>query len=266
MPEESNTTISEAVEQAVNEKPAAVEETKVETPEKVETQAETKPADTSVEVDASPDEIKAALSLSRSLSDPTQRAELLKFLAESQGFDLHTKRGQAAAKRGIKEILQDKLGSSFQLLEGDRLAEGLEEIISNAVAEKTADLKAQVKLTAEQANQQRANTEMESFFTRHKIGDKDRESVASAIMQKAEKFRPSDDVKIQDYLDDLYGLINIDNTKAREIKDRNSRIERTAKEFSNSGKGGVGERTRPNRNPTLNESIEAAMRGEKFDL
>lgn len=266
MPEvtENNPTISEAVTSAVeasNVETTPPAEPEVKEPEVKEAPKEAPP----VEFDASPDEIKAALSLSRSLSDPGQRKALLEFLAEQGGYDLHTKRGQAALKRDTKAVLQEKLGSSYQLLEGDRLAEAFDELIKQRVAEETVELQAKVKLTADQANQQRANAEMESFFTRHKIADAKREEIATAMMQKAEKFKPADDVKIQDYLDDIYGLINIDNTRAREIKDRNSRIERTAKEFSNSGKGGIGERLAPTRNPTLNEAVAAAMRGEKFE-
>lgn len=218
-----------------------------------------------LEVDASPEEIKAALTFFRGLASEEGRSATLEYLAKQAGYDLTRKAEAKQFVRDTRSVLKEKLGNTYDIIEGDKLAEAFDELLSHKVEAQLKPALERVALSERAANEQRANAAMENFFTRHKIPHAERENVAASLMKKAQRFQAGENVSVDEYLDDVYSLVNHDTARARELKDRSERIARNANEVQTSGKGGSSETVKVSKLPTLKEAVEAAAAGRKLE-
>jgi len=254
-------------DKAEENKPEAKVESKTETPE-----------ETAIEIDATEDEIKNGLKLFRSLANPTERAQVIEYLAKVGGYDL-TKRGEVKQlERDTKTILREKLGDAYEILGGDKLGDAFDALLTDRVEarvktrveELTKPALEKIAATELAVNQQKANTAMESFFTRHKIEAKDRERVADKMMKKMETRPVAPNSDVSEYLDDMYYLVSKSDNEARTVKKVVTKIRTNAQEVSRtSGEGsGIDESRLTNRTgklPSLDEAVKAGFRGERLE-
>lgn len=221
------------------------------------------------EVDASPDEIRNALSLFRSLANPETAGGAISELARIGGYDLTKKAEAAQLQRDVKTVLKEKLGDSYEILGGDRLADALDTLFKTEVEKATKPVVDRLTKREMEANQAKADTAMDALWARHKITDaKAREKVAGQMLARMKSMPASADANINDYLDDIYHLTTRDAERARTVKTTVRKIAENAHEVSRtSGEGsGVDEsRVRSgSKLPSIREAVAAAFRGEKL--
>jgi hypothetical protein len=277
---DDNVSLKDSVLNAFNESEKAagsvpVEEAEVKTEEKivedkkeeVEKKEEETP-DEVVEIDASAEDIRSALALQRALNDPNKAKATIEELAKIGGYDLSKKQEVKQLQRDTKTILKEKLGDSYDLLSGDALAAAFDILLEGRVKEITEPALTKLAEAEVQANTQKANTAMDALWVRNNISDpKVREEVAGRMLRKMEAMPASAGTDINEYLDDIYTVVNRDTEKARTVKKVITKIKTNAHEVvRTSGEGSPDdERVRSgSKLPSLKESVSAAFRGEKL--
>lgn len=284
MPEQS-LTLSESVADAIKKEvpegdgTTKVEETKVEAPPaekkppisetKVETTEEEEDEDDGViEIDASPEEINNALALFRSIANPQTRSSALAEIAKNAGIKLETKADETKLAKDVATLLKDALGDSFDLLSGDKLAKGIGDIVKQE-AQKLLD-PVLAKLNEAEATRYKndADNALSELWKRQKIDDnKLREQISSKMLAKMKVMPASKDANANEYLDDIFALVHKGDSDSRQIRDKVTRIKTNAKETQRaSGDGGDEKRIKTgSKLPSIRESVQAAMRGEKLE-
>lgn len=220
------------------------------------------------EFDASPEELRNALSLFRSIADPKTRKDALKQIAQNSGINLETKADERALEKSISDILREQLGDSYELLSGDKLGAALERIVSGEVTKATKPLLDRVTQSERAQAERQANTAMDDLWKRKEVSDpKKREEISGRMMQKMKNMPPGEGASSEEYLDDIFSLVNRDEEVARGVKDRVTRIRTNAKDVSRtSGEGTEEKRVKMGSNmPSVKESVAAAFRGERFE-
>jgi hypothetical protein len=108
---------------------------------------------------------------------------------------------------------------------------------------------------------------MDSFFKRHDIATADREAICGDMMKKMSKMPATPETPIDEYLDDIYSLVNKGRGEARTVKKTVEKIAKNAKERNSSGDGGSDDDRikKGSHMPSLDEAVKAAFRGEKLD-
>lgn len=250
-------------------------ETKVEETEpKVETKVEEKVEDKEdeiLEVDASPEEIKNALSIVRALGNKETAGSTIEELARITGYDLGKKADQRAIVKDLKTIFREKLGDSYDLLSGDKLAEAMEAVVDSRVTEITKPVLDRITESERSANESKANAAMDSLWTRHEVTDKaQREKISGRMMEKMQKLPAGPGTDVNSYLDDIFSLVNRDTEASRTVKKTVTKIKQNAQDVSRtSGDGSSGsDETRVktgSKLPSIREAVSAAFRGERLE-
>src|ERR1700741_690435 len=222
-----------------------------------------------VEIDASPEEIRATLDLRRSLVDAKTAKATLEDIAKAGGYDLTKREDVKQLQRDAKTVLREKLGDSYDLLGGDKLAEAFDVLLDARVKEHTAPVLDRLALAEAQVNKEKADTAMEAWWKRAGITDaKEREVIAGKMLEKMKRMPASEGTDINNYLDDIHTLVNKERDKAREVKKVVTKIRTNAQEVSRtSGEGGPDDDSRVSggsKLPSIREAVAAAFRGEKL--
>jgi hypothetical protein len=255
-----------------DEAPEEVKEP-VKEPAKELEKEEAKEEDDVVEIDASPDEIRSALNIFRKLSSKETSAQTLQELMRVTGYDPAKPADVKQIKRDLKTIMREKLGDSYDLLSGDKLAEAMEEVLDTRVKEVTEPVLNRIAEAERTAHLEQANTAMDSLWKRHDVKDpKVREQISGKMMERMQVMPPGAGVDVSSYLDDVYYLVTRDSDAARAVKKTVTKIRQNAKDVrETSGGGNSPDEGRVKigpggKLPSLKESIAAAFRGEKFDF
>jgi hypothetical protein len=223
-----------------------------------------------VEFDASPEEIRAGLSILRSLGNPETAAETIQELAKVGGYDLTKKSDVKALEKDAKSILKEKLGASYDIIGGDALAEAFQAIIDNEVGKQTKPVMDKLNVAEMQANQSKADAAMDAMWSRHNVTDtKLREKVAGVMLSKMKVMPATPNADINTYLDDMYALATRDTERARTVKSVVKKIETNANDVSRtSGEGSGIDESRVRQGsklPSISEAVKAAFAGKKLD-
>jgi hypothetical protein len=276
----TNLNLNDAVTQAFEKESQPTTETEVAAPV-VETKKEEKAPEAAVaetptvEVEASPEEVRNALNLLRQLNDPAQAEATFEYLAKQGGYDLTKKTEVKALARDSKAILKEKLGDHYDILNGEKIAEALDEIVQERLKTATKPLEENQRLAAQAENERQADAAMQSFFKRAGIDEKMevREELAGKMMKKMEKLPPARGTNVDEYLDDIYKLVappaepkKVEREVTKKVVDR---INKNAKEAKASGEGSGIDESRikvGSKNPSLDEAVRAGFEGKRFDF
>lgn len=236
-----------------------------------------KPADKSeeeeddvVEIDASPEEIKNALNLMRALANPETASQTMQELAQVTGYKLETKKQVQQFERDVKTVLREKLGDSYELLSGDKLAEAFDALLEERVGKITKPVLERIENTERAANEQKANAAMDALWARTNITDKaQREKIAGKMVEKMKVLPAGPATDISSYLDDIYSLVTRDTEAARTVKKTVTKIKNNAKDARTSGDGNTGTDDKRvhtgSKLPSVKEAVAAAFRGERLE-
>jgi len=236
-----------------------------------------KPADKSdeedddvVEIDASPEEIRNALNLMRALANPETASQTMQELAQVTGYKLETKKQVQQFERDVKTVLKEKLGDSYDLLSGDKLAEAFDALLEERVGKITKPVLERIENTERAANEQKANAAMDALWARTNITDKaQREKIAGKMVEKMKVLPAGPATDISSYLDDIYSLVTRDTEAARTVKKTVTKIKNNAKDARTSGDGNNGTDDKRvhtgSKLPSIREAVAAAFRGEKLE-
>lgn len=247
------------------------EEAKVDDKPTKETKADESTEETEeLEIDASPSEIQNALALFRALGDPKTASKTIQDLAKLGGYDLTKPAEVKQLAKDTKSVLKEKLGDSYDILGGDRLAEAMDMIIAEQVESKTKPTLERIAQSEREANERRANAAMDEMWARHKISDsKERERISGLMLAKMKQMPAGPESDVKSYLDDIYALATRDTEAARTVKKTVTKIKTNAEEVQRtSGEGDGVQETRVktgSRLPSVREAVEAAFRGERFE-
>jgi hypothetical protein len=270
MPEDTmnlNDSVRAAVAEHVVEEPVA--EPKVETPAeepKVENKEET-PARLAPEL--SPEEVEKqrnAITLYDALLDPEKRKGVVEYLAKEVGLDPGRPQDVRQVQRSTVEFLKEKLGPVYSDM-ADALGPAFDELIAAKVKEQTKPLEDEIRASAQQAAQQQANSAMDSFYKRNNIPESSRAGLEAKLMKKMQQMPAAGDVTIEQYLDDIYYLVNRSATETKVVKETVEKINRNAKGAQRTPGTEINEDNikKGSRIPTLKEAVEAAFRGERLE-
>lgn len=291
MPEETIIEKPLSLQESVTQALDAAIENKTETTVEVKTEAAKSPVASSNkteqesesvhEVDASPDEIKSALSIQRALNDPLRRDAAIKWLVENSGLKVETKAQEKKLIRDAKTILKEKLGDAYELYSGDKLAEAFEELVESKTSELTKPIQDKFQEQERTTQERQANDAMETLWNETGVTDKvERERISGLMVAKMANLTPGAGSTAKDYLKDLYNLVTIgqevktekkDDKKTqvnKEVKRVVDRIKNNAKDVKSSGDGGADDERLVPRNPkypSLRDSVEAGMKGQRFE-
>lgn len=286
---DGNMTLSQAFEKAANaegtqegmakgegtESTAGSDTTESETGESSDSESSSgtgtateKAGDEVVEIEASAEEVNNALAFYRSLGKPETRDKTLQILAAQAGYDLNKKSEAEQFAKDTKALFKEELGDAYDLLNGDGLANAVDKLIANRINEATKPLTDKLTLAEVRAEEAKVTTEMNAFFKAHNIKEADRDAVAMKMTEKMRSLPPGPDINVRTYLDDIYSLTHPSEKSARDVKKVITRIKENASELKNSGSTADESRIKkgPGKLPTLEESVNAAFRGEKFDF
>jgi hypothetical protein len=244
--------------------------------QKTESKEEKKPAtdsksveeaDPVEEVDLSQEELGNAVRLFKALANPETRAGVIKMMAEQAGYDLGKAKDAKALSRDLKTVLREKLGDSADLLQSDKIAEALDEVLEERVKKITDPVLERLSRAEQEANQNKANTAMDAMFKRHDITVGDREKVAGMMLKKMERMPATPTTDINEYLDDIYSLVSKDAAGSKKVKEVVDKIKSNANDVRASGDGGTDEKRIKSRSgvTSIREAVEAAFRGEKLE-
>lgn len=225
--------------------------------------------DNIVEFDASPEELRNALSLFRSVGNPETRKAALEQIARAAGIKLETKADEKKLVTDINGILKETLGDSYELLSGDKLALAFEKIVKGEVDKVVNPLLEKLSQREQVDIQQKADGALADLWKRKEITDpKKREEISGLMTKKMKSLPPGDGISANEYLDDIFALVSSGDNEARKVRDKMTRIRTNAKETDRvSGDGGVEDKRvkTGSKVPSLNESIAAAFRGERLE-
>ena len=226
--------------------------------------------DDTFEIDADETEIKNALSLYRSIVDPQTRPNVIAQLAERSGYDLKQPKQVQQFTEDLTAIIKEGLGDQYDLLSGDRLEKilnGYGEVINKRIEKSLKPLTDKVQKYEMDLQAQAANAALSSLWNRHNIPAGDRPKISDAMTKKMKLIAPGD-ASVDEYLDDIYTLVQRDAEKARAVKTTVRKITENAKDVNRtSGDGGsdTGRIKTGSRLPSIHESVSAAFRGEKLE-
>lgn len=242
------------------------EKSKTAEPEKT---AETdKEVEDTFEVDASQEEIGHALALHRALADPKSRAGIIAQLAEKAGYDLGSKKEVKQLSEDIEEILKESLGDSYDLLSGPQLAKAIDRVLDVRVKKLVDPVVERLNASEMKAQQEQANASLATLWERQKVDPKERTKVADLMLKKMNQVRPGEGVSADEYLDDIYSLVQRDVEKARAVKTTVRRITQNAQDVNRtSGDGGTDDKRvkTGSKLPSISEAVAAAWRGETLE-
>ena len=151
------------------------------------------------------------------------------------------------------------------------MASAIDSIVAEKVSEATKPLKEEVERSSRTANDKSANDAMESFWTRHKVADKEREPLAEKMYKTMQKVVAGPDVSVEEYLDTLYKLVGPSESSDtnKQVKKVIDRMKENANDLHNkSGDGGTDDSKRIAKGsplPTLDEAVKSAVRGERLE-
>lgn len=258
---------------------SVVEETDADKLKAEKAKADAQLVDTqTLEVETTPEEIRNAINLLRTLSNPETAQATFEMLAKQGGYDLTKKAEVKQLVRDSKTVLREKLGDAYDVLGGEKLAEAFDEILADRVSKATKPLEDNARLAAQQANEQKADMAMKAFFTRNEISTDNavREELASKMMAKMQKLPPAQGIDVNEYLDDIYTVVGkleepaVAKTKQTEMTTEVAkRINKNLKEKIPSAEGsGVDDHRvkQGSKKPSLDESVRAAFEGKTFDF
>jgi hypothetical protein len=272
--EDTNNPLAQAIEDAVAKHPPTEEiketekEKEVEKKEKEGEVDKSKEEEAPVEVEATQEEIANALQILRALENPDSRAKLIESMAKNAGYDLTKKAEQKALIRDTKQILREKLGESYDLLSGDGLSAALDELVEQKVKDLTKPVLDEFSRAQQTENERKGNQAMDDFFKRNNIISKeDREKTAAGMLKKMEIMPATKTTPIDEYLDDIYLLVNKGKSEARTVAKTVEKITRNANERHSSGEGtGNDDRIKTgSHRPSLDEAVRAAFEGKKLE-
>lgn len=221
-----------------------------------------------IEIDASPEEINNALALFRSIANPQTRSAALAEIARNAGIKLETKADETKLAKDVATVLKEALGDSFELLSGDKLAVGLERIIKQEAQKLLDPVLSRLNEAEATRYKGEADNALSELWKRQKIDDpKVREQISGKMLAKMKVMPASKDANANEYLDDIFALVHKGDSDSRQVRDKITRIKTNAKETQRvSGEGGDEKRIKTgSKLPSVHESVQAAMRGERLE-
>lgn len=230
-----------------------VEDKKVEEPENEESKEE--------KTSTLTPEQETAINLFNALKDPESAGPTLRHLAELAGLDLVKKADQKELKKGIKEIVKERLGEDNSIL-AESLGPLLDEIIKDTVEEHLKPLKAE----RQQEREKIFATQIDNTF-------KALEEESKGLSTKLEKqmlelmkdINPGPDTPPDKYIRHIYKLAKSEFDEAERIKAQNKKQTDNKKSVSVQGGGNTDRVKSGSKLPTIHEAVEAAMRGETLE-
>lgn len=221
------------------------------------------------EIDASAEEIGNALALFRSIADPKTRIGVLQQLAKQGGYDLGKPQQVEQLADDITAILRESLGDSYDLLAGDKLGKALEKVLESKVKKLTDPILERISNAEKLHYQQQSAAALNNLWSRHQVPEGQREKIAGQMMAKMKQLPPSTDTLADEYLDDIYHLVQRDTDRARTVKTTVKKIQQNAQDATRkgaSGEGGDEKRIKTgSRLPSVKESVAAAFRNERLE-
>ena len=240
--------IQEQIEKIdLEEKPVAPVE---ETPEREEVMAE-------IEEAIEGETLEEAKNLYKLLKDPETRRLVLKTLGEREGlFDkpIETKKEEAAVRRGIREILSDKLGKEYEFMI-PKLGDALEAILD------------QVQETQQQSIGQLQQEQINSQVV-HELSDLARETKGisrgfeSKMSALATKFTAGAGVSVKDYVRGLYAMASGGKSSTSSVGKIAERINRNSKDVPSrltSSTGSLKDGAKDLGKLTIDQSVKYAL-------
>lgn len=258
----ANTTLDDAVKTAVAENPPVeTTEQKVEATEtKTEQKGETKVEPTAEEI-AYQEKVDKAVRLFDALSDPNVGRSVVEELARKAGV-IGAKEGatQKEIEKSVVDTLKESLGAEYEFL-ADRLAVGLDKIISKTVAEQIKP----VQLQATEAQERAIKADVDKSFAVFESKHKDAKDVEKDMLEMSKRHPFNGEYPMEDYLEDIYKLVTVDKKEAKVIKTTVDKINKNAQELRDSSTEVQETRVaKGSKLPSLNEAVAAAFRNERL--
>lgn len=210
------------------------------------------------------EEQKAALNIYNLLNDPKTAPSVVKMLAESLGLKIDTPQTQQTQptqtkEPTIEEIIANNLGEEYRFL-APNLAKAITQVI---------DLR--VTPIQRRVDESRAEVEFNTAITKlNETSKGDFQKHESAILQLMDRLKPGAGVSVHDYLNELYTLAKgkspISTAPASQVQQVVDRMQKNAQENLPSPSAATENRViKGPALPTLEESIAAALKGERFE-
>lgn len=205
----------------------------------------------------SEEETKESQTLYKLLKNPNTRTAVLAALASKEGLlpsqgEKLTKKEETAAKRGIKEILKDKMGSNYDFL-SDKLADAFEEILQEERASSETRFQ----------ELQRTNVEKEVVANYDRLARETKgesRKMEARMAQLAEEI-PIGSMDVRTYLNRLYAIASGEKRQAPVAK-TTDQIRKNAGDVSSRLKTGaspLSDASIPNKKMSIDESIKWAQ-------
>lgn len=230
--------------------------TESETPEKTEETTETgEKKETKVsEPDA---KTKRALEFYEALTGPNGM-KVLEQVAKQFDMRLTTEKDVEKVVNKAASIFQQELGEDYEFL-----APKLEKAVDRYIKEK---VEPQIEAAKVSSAENRYNQAIDNFYRRNGIPKEERAEVYKELDKASKRLGLVDGESLDDYLDDLYTLVSTKNTGLKEKIERATKIRRNLdeEEVPPYGSGEFSIKPGP-KNPTIEEAVEAAARGIKWE-
>ena len=209
----------------------------VEEPKKTEKVVETPVEDEEIEDeidedetptdDLNEDEKKEALVLYKALKNPDQAAMIARELATRYSIQenkpIETKAEIKAAKKDIQELLKEHLGKELHDLVGEKIGKALEAAFEQEREENSEKIQ-----SIERDNLVKEADRVKAKMNRETQGDfTKRESQMTRLM---EKFQPSPDMGLEEYMRGIYKMASADSAKANGKTEVTKKIKENSKD------------------------------------
>jgi hypothetical protein len=242
--------------------PASKETEETEVPETEETsdEEEETPEEDS-EGEMSEDEVKESRQLYKLLKDPTSRNAVLTALASQAGLlpkgeDKPTKSETAAAKREIKDILSEALGTEYSFL-AERLSKGIDKVLEQERSENESKL-----LTLQRQNVEREVVAEHNRLARETKGESKK---FEARMAELSSEIPVGNQDMRTYIKRLYTIASSEKQIVKSAQ-KTDQVRKNATDVSSRLKSGASPLSNneiPDKKMSLDDSIKFALDQER---